>query len=350
MAERPTHQTCLRVWATAVPATLAFAACAAAPALAATPRPQPALFALTPVGTPGAILLHGAAGHAARGSVSVRNLSRKRITVRLQRADIGNASNGNADYITTGVHHTGRWLRLQAKTVRLAPHATRRVRYTIRIPRGTTGASHYAGIVAVNAAELTHARAHPKHPSKSFTFNRINRQAIPITIRLPGPLTRHLALGSVELSVKPVGAAVMLGLEPGGSDLIESTAIKLHVLHGHHTIFTTNTTLGQLFPGAPLAYRVPWKGRPVAGTYGVVGTIRPQGAPVIHVKTSLTVTGAKAKALETGAPAATQQQAASSIPGWIWVALALAAVLLIVVPLFVWKHARRGGGTPAAES
>jgi hypothetical protein len=350
MAERPIHMTCLRVWATAVPATVALAALAAAPALAAPPRPQPAVFALSPVGTPGAVLLHGAAGRVLRGSVSVRNLSRKRISVRLQRADLGNASNGNADYITAGVHRTGLWLRLQTATVHLAPHATRRVGYTIRIPRGSTGASHYAGIVAINAAELAQARAHPKHPRRSFTFHRIDRQAIPITIRLPGPLVRRLALGSVRLSVKPVGAAVMLGLEPGGSDLIESTAITLRVLRGQHTIFSTATTLGQLFPGAPLAYRIPWKGRPAAGTYRVLGTIRPQGAPIIRIRARVTVSGANVKQLAHGTAAAAQQQAASSIPGWIWVALAIAAVLLIVIPLFVWKHARRVGSTPAAGS
>jgi len=122
------------------------------------------------------------------------------------------------------------------------------------------------------------------------------------------------------------------------------------VLRGQHKIFTTTTTLGQLFPGAPLAYRIPWKGRPAAGTYRVVGTIRPQGARVIHVNASLTVSGAKAKQLAQGTTAGAQQEAAAGIPGWIWVALALAAVLLIVVPLFVWKYARRGGGTPAAES
>jgi hypothetical protein len=352
MAERPIHTTCLRVWATAVSATLALAAsaAAAAPALAAGTRPQLAVFALSPVGTPGAVLLHGAAGRTLRGSVSVRNLSRNRISVRLQRADIANASNGNASYITAGVRHTGRWLHLQTGTVGLAAHATRRVGYTIRIPRGTTGASHYAGIVAVNAAELAEAHAHPRHSQHSFNFHRIDRQAIPITVRMRGPLVRRLTLGSVRLSVKPVGAAVLLGLAPGGSDLIESTAVKLHVLRGRHAVFSTNTTLGQLFPGAPLAYRIPWKGRPAAGSYRVVGTIRPQGARVIHVNASLTVSGAKAKQLAQGTAAATQQQAATSIPGWIWIALTLAAVLLIVVPLFVWKHARRGGSTPVAGS
>src|ERR1700684_2683808 len=118
MAVRSIQMTSARVRVMALPATLAFAALAAAPAMAAAPRAQ-----ANAVGPPGAVLRHGAPGRVLRGSVSVDNLSGKRISVRLQRADIANASNGNADYLTAGVRRTGRWLRLQTATVHLAPHA-----------------------------------------------------------------------------------------------------------------------------------------------------------------------------------------------------------------------------------
>ncbi len=339
MAERPR-------WSVGVKALLvasAFAAFAAAPVAGAAPRPQPTAFALAPVGPPGAVLLHGVAGRVLRGAVTVRNLSRHRITVTLQRADIGDASNGNADYLTSRVHGAGRWLHLQTTRVRLAAHAARRVGYAIRVPRRSTGVSHYAGIVAVNSAELGRARARARHPRRSFTFNRINRQALPITIRMPGRLVRVLRLRSVTLSVQPVGAAVVLGLRAGGSDLIPSTAITLHVLRGSRRLFSAATTLGQLFPGAPLAYRTPWKGRPAAGTYRVQGTIRPQGAAMIRVDARLTVSAAKARQLARGTTAATRQ-AIPRTPGWVWVALTLAATLLIVIPVAVWKRARSSAG------
>ena len=350
MAARPKQMTRIRVWATASLSTLALAALAAAPAGAAS-RPQRAAFALAPVGAPGAIVLRGAPGRLLRGAVSVRNLSDKRIGVRLQRADIADASNGNADYVTAGVHATGRWVHLRTRTVHLAPHATRRVGYAIRVPRAARGASHYAGIVAVDTAELAHAHAHAHHGGQSFTLHRIERQAIPITIRMRGRLVRRLALRSVRLDVQPVGAAVMLGLAPGGSALIQSTTIKFRVLRGNHTLFATRTTLGQLFPGAPLAYRIPWKGRPAAGTYRVQGTIRPQGAPMIRIDSQVVVTGAAARQLVHGTPAAAaQQRSDSSVPEWVWIALALAAVLLVALPSLVWRHARRVGSTPATGS
>jgi hypothetical protein len=116
-------------------------------------------FALSPIGTTSSISLHGTSGRALQGAVLVRNVSRHPIVVILQRADIQNASNGNADYVTTRLWGTGRWVHLSADTVRLAPGAARTVAYTVSVPSAAIGGSHYAGIVAINAAELSAAAA-----------------------------------------------------------------------------------------------------------------------------------------------------------------------------------------------
>jgi hypothetical protein len=350
MAKRPTTRNTSRLHtgAMAMTAALALAAIAAAPASATTtPSSRPAAFALSPVGSAGALLLRGAPGRTLRGAVLVRNVSRHSITVRLHAADIRNASNGNADYVTAGLARAGRWLHLGARTVRLAPHAARRVSFTVRIPAGARGASHYAGIVAINAADLTSARTRNPAKGQTFTFKRINRQALPLTIRLPGPLFRRLALRSVRLIVQPVGAGLELGLLPGGSELIQSARIRLHVLRGTHTTFTYASTLGQLFPDAGLNYRIPWKGRrPTLGTYRVLGTIRPRGAAVIHIDTTIRFTAAKGKELTHETPAVAHPTV-PGIPAWVWIALAGGAALLIALSLSVWKLARRPGNAAA---
>jgi hypothetical protein len=156
---------------------------------------------------------------------------------------------GNANFLTTGISGPGQWLALSAGRVRVAPHSSRQVAYTVSIPRGITGA-HYAGIVALNAADLRTPAIRRRSKSKStgVTIYRISRQALPITIRIPGPLTRSLALRSVNLSVGSAGAALMLGLLPGGTELTEAAQVDLRVLRGAQTIFKSATGLGQLFP------------------------------------------------------------------------------------------------------
>ncbi len=197
MAADPTQMTSPRVrdGAMAVLATLALAATAASPASAATlPSPRPVAFALSPVATAGALRLRGTRGQVLHGAVLVRNVSRHPVTVILQAADIQNASNGNADYITAPLSVTGRWLHLTTRRVRLAPHTGRQVGFTVSVPAGAGGASHYAGIVAINAADLAVTAARGTAKGRTFTFHRIDRQALPVTIRLPGRLSRTLAL------------------------------------------------------------------------------------------------------------------------------------------------------------
>jgi hypothetical protein len=320
---------------------LALAASAAVPAaaVARVSVGSPA-FGLSAAGTAGALRLRGAPGHVVRGAVSVRDLSSHPVTVVLQPADIQNATNGNADYVTTTLSRAGRWLHLDAARVRLAPHEVRRVAFTVSIPASTSGASHYAGIVAIDQADLTAAAARNTGKKQSFTVHRINRQALPITIRMPGPRTRSVTLRSVKLIAEPVGAGLVLGLLPEGTVLIENATIHLKVLRGARTIFTYKSTLGQLFPDAPLNYRVPWQGTPTTGTYRVVGVFRPKHAAAVHFDPNVTFTGANAAQLKRQTPPVAGAPS-SGLPIWVWIALAAAAALLIALLVTVYRLSRR---------
>ncbi|MDX6690312.1 MAG: hypothetical protein QOG15_1769 [Solirubrobacteraceae bacterium] len=327
--------------ATVLLAALALAAIAAAPApAAAAAPPKSATFVLAPGGTGGAPHVRSTPGSGVRGSVLVRNVAPRTITVRLQPSDIRNATNGNADYVTTRLSGDGRWLHLAATTVRLAPHAVRRVAYKVNIPARARGASHYAGIVAVDAADLAAANRRRKTAkNKGFSFARINRQALPLTIRLPGPLTRSLKLRSVKLVVQPAGAGLVLRLRPGGTVLIQSAPVKLRVSRGSRTIFHHASTLGQLFPGDDLDFRIPWKGHPTKGSYHVRGVIRPQDAAPVYIDQTIGFSPAKVTALDHVAPTVARS-AKPALPIWVWLALSIAAGLLIALSLAVWKLKR----------
>jgi hypothetical protein len=344
MAIRPTSTLTtsrLLAGAMALLATLVLAATAAAPASATvSASSQPTAFALSPIGSAGALLLRGRRGGVLRGAVIVRNVSGHPITVLVQRADIQTASNGNASYVTKPLSRIGRWLHLSARSVRLAPHASRRISFTVRIPKRIRGASHYLGIVAVNAADFAAASGHRKAKRKRFTIYRINRQALPLTIRLPGPLTRHLALRSAQIIVQPAGAGLVLGLLPGGGDLIEGARVKLRVSRGARTVFGYTSTLGQLFPSSGLKYRIPWHGRPTPGTYRVIGVIRPVHAPAVRIDRTIGFSRAKAAQLERGTPAAARTPA-PALPPWLWAALGIGVALLLGLSAAVWKLARR---------
>jgi hypothetical protein len=143
---------------------------------------------------------------------------------------------------------------------------------------------------------------------------------------------------SLAIEVEPAGAGLVLALLPGGSELIESATVSLRVSRGLRTILTHSSTLGQLFPGAGLNFRIPWEGQPTKGTYRVVGVIRPEGAAAIDIDQTLTFSPANVTELEhrTAQPAPLPL-----LPRWLWLVLAAAAVLIVVLVVAVWRLKRR---------
>jgi hypothetical protein len=153
-------------------------------------------------------------------------------------------------------------------------------------------------------------------------------------------LIRNVSGRLVTVILRAAGAGLVLGPLPGGTELIESARIKLRVLRGDHTIFNYVSTLGQLFPDAPLEYRIPWKGQPTPGSYHVLGVIYPQGTAAVKINQAVEFTAAKTTQLEHATPP-TAQPLTSSLPGWVWVVLAAGAAVLITLSVAVWKLARR---------
>ena len=201
---------------------------------------------------------------------------------------------------------------------------------------------------------MTAAARDRKRKSKgtSFKISRVSRQALPITLRLPGPLTRKLTLRSVKIKVDPVGAGLILGLRPGGTILTQSAAVKLRVSRGPRTIFRHSSTLGQLFPNDSFDFRIPWTGRPTEGAYLVRGVIRPKGSAPVYINQSVTFTAAKVKELKRETPPVAQDAPAEAagLPMWIWLALAGAGALLLALSFAVWRLARRGRRTTQAPA
>ena len=323
----------------------ALAASAAAPTSAtAAVSPTPAAFALTAVGSHRrhAAARHGRSGAARRGSRAQRLAAANHRHLAARRHQKCRQRQRRLRH-----HRALAYRPLAASrggTVRLAPHASRRIAFTVSIPAGTIGASHYAGIVAINAADLATGGARKGATGTSFTFYRINRQALPLTIRLPGPLTRSLALRFAKLIVAPVGARLHLALRAGGSELIEAAQLNVRVLRGSRTIFTYASTLGQLFPTTSLNYDVPWQGRPTPGSYRVLGTIRPTGTAPVNIDTTVKFTGANATQLKRETPAV-PGAATNGLPGWVPITLTIATVLMIALSLAVYKLARRPAKT-----
>lgn len=81
-------------------------------------------------------------------------------------------------YVTARLSSTGRWVKLAAAAVQLPPKASRRIAFSVRIPAQARGASHYAGIVALDADDVAGAARDKTRPAKTFTISRISRVGV----------------------------------------------------------------------------------------------------------------------------------------------------------------------------
>ena len=189
------------------------------------------------------------------------------------------------------------------------------------MPHGVRDGSHYAGVVATKASSPGPSANGAGRGPSSFRVVSVVRLAVPITVRLPGPHARGLALGDVALPVDATGASLTLAVANTGNVLIRRASADLRVQRGHRTLFRYRAVLGELLPDSPLALRIPWQGTPMRGTYRVVGTIRPRDADPLRVDAPVTFTTRTADELERRAEQVTLPE--SSVPVLVWAALAL---------------------------
>ncbi|MEA2323488.1 MAG: hypothetical protein QOD81_3338, partial [Solirubrobacteraceae bacterium] len=87
---------------------------------------------------------------------------------------------------------------------------------------------HYAGIVAVDAAQADAARK-PAKARGRVSVHQLARLALPVRLTVPGPLSTRLALTKLRFGVDASGPSLRIGLRNAGNQIIRQTAIDLEV-------------------------------------------------------------------------------------------------------------------------
>ena len=118
-----------------------------------------------------------------------------------------------------------------------------------------------------------------------------------------------------------------------------SAPVKLRVSRGPQTILTHSSSLGQLFPGAGLAFRIP------LGRQSQRGRVPRQGrdpAPAAPPRSSSTRRSPSARRTRAQLESRTTLGAPDSgTPLWMWVALGVAGLLVALLLFLLWRLERR---------
>lgn len=192
----------------------ATALAASAPAAAAPQKSSDVGFFVAPVGTP-SLRFVAQPGEQTSGRVRIENLSGSPRTIRLTTSDLVTADTGGASFPAEAPKAVGTWLELDRAKVHLSPGAHAIVGFRAVLPSTAEPGEHYAGIVAVDAADA--AAAERPAQGEGVEIRHLARLALPVRLTVPGPLTRRLALTDMQFTVDASGSSLRVELQNAGN-------------------------------------------------------------------------------------------------------------------------------------
>lgn len=285
-------------------------------------------------------------GQTVSGAVRLRSRSSKRQTIRLQALDLVTARTGGIEYASGRPHRTGAWLKLQRRDVALPPRATRIIRFTARVPSGAAPGQHYAGIVAIDRAELRRAQA--PADKAGVELRAVTRIALPVRFRLPGAAGRSVAAGTLAFAADASGSRVDLDLRSTGQLLIRETKVDLRVAEqGGRRLFRHKATLSEFIPKTTIRYPIAWRGSPKPGVYRVTGTVTPKGGRAVRVDKTVEFGKPEAKTVQELEGVVPSDDAANGGPPLMLIALGVSLLLAIVASVAYVRLRRRLAGAKA---
>lgn len=214
--------------------------------------------------------LHLKNGDNSRGKIYLTNLSDEETSLFIYAAAALPARNGgialrNRDKAKTGL---AKWITLPVNEVKLSPRERKTITYKIKIPLVTKASEYIAGIVAETTEPL-------KNEGKQFSINVVQRAALILNQRLPGPLIEKLLFLSFTKTQKKDKISFDLVLENTGNVHLDPKA-KIYItdIFGRRVDTLKLSNLGTVFPEKTAKLKVKWKNPPLLGwfTAGAVAT------------------------------------------------------------------------------
>ena len=210
-------------------------------------------------------------GAQVKETLVVSNRSSKTIKVLVAATDAATGPHGGVSYNVAGepVTKTGTWIVLPQDSIRLQGGQRIALDFVINVPVDASPGDHVAAVSAwIPADEKDVPESGSGQAGASITVQM--RQVVPVKVVVPGPAATRLVV---------TGVSAVAGLEKMDLDIAIANPGGL-LTRGDGVItlpndgFERDFELGTVVPGTAIAYSVPWKTAPKAGTYPVQVVLR----------------------------------------------------------------------------
>jgi WxL Interacting Protein, peptidoglycan binding domain len=282
-------------------------------------------------------------GEVVSTSVRVSNVGGLAGTTRLYAAGATTGSTSGAVYLGRNrvARSVGAWLDLHSKRLTLAPHTSRVVTFTVRVPPSATPGDHLGGIVAENAS-LTNAAG------KGSLQVRIRRLTIVgVEVQVPGHPAALLRISGVKAGGGRGYQYLYLHLRNDGAVTLKPAGTLVVATANGTSVARRRLSLDTFLPGTAIDYPVLLPGKVLTpGSYTativlsyraiVLGYRRSPGPwRTVRATFGFTVTHEQQTQVYKGAPAAAapdRTARASTLP---WIAGSMGALILLLVAALI---------------
>ena len=279
-----------------------------------------------------------APGEAASGSVRLRNPGAAPVTVELAAVDAETARTGGSAFAAGAAPRgAGRWLRLDAERLTLAPGETASLAFVVGPPAGTAPGQYLAGLAAFVPAAPQGTPAAREENEIAASVVVQTRAVIGVQVDVPGAWTPSLRITGASALRQPSGTTLGIALRNDGDTLLRPQGSV--TLRGEEAspLLEEEIALGAFLPGTEITYPIVWPGEARSGAYGIDVALTYADGKVAHYRGTIEVAGDAPRAhsapAEPAVPAATPAREAAPEPapdpepGVPWISVAIAVVL-----------------------
>jgi hypothetical protein len=286
-------------------------------------------------------------GHlAAAGSLEVANRGDQPVTVDLDPLDAVTISTLGSAYQPRGtkVHGSGRWTVLGTRQVTIAPHGSATVPVHTRTPATVSPGDYLSGI----GVEATDQQPSTRTRSK-LQIASVERYAIGLEVRVPGPRHRAITLTGAQLHRTPAGLTFYLLGRNRGNEILRNVTGRVRITQRGRTVATASIGPGTFVTGTSIAVPVLVRGAlPVEGTtFAVSASMRYHGG-IARLSRRVRFGHADAvrqRTFDSQAPAPLSHQVSWIVPLGIGLGLGLLVALLVTA---LRRRGRRVATPPRA--
>lgn len=262
------------------------------------------------------------------------------LDVRIFPADAYTLVNGGFGAMEAGSETGGTttWLDYAAQELAMPPGYTGETSLTVSVPRETAPGQYITSLVLQNAE--------PLEGSGDVALNQTVRQALPITIEVPGELEPGFELGKASHEFTASRSVIDLDLMNTGNAHVEPEGDFVIRDDAGETVSETELTMGSVFAGTQTTAEVTLDGALQPGDYPISGSMT-------DAESGLSASADQTFSVEVteDSPAGNAEAGTADLPGINQAAppgsliYLLGGAVLILVGLIVYLllHGRRAG-------